>query len=305
MARGSLSRQASAADYPAWLLDSATTTTLSETGGGGAAGTPVVFTATVADSGDPAYVPTGTVTFYDNGSATPLGTATLAGGVATFTYTFARAGAHSVVAVYNPSPCSPWCSSKSCPVTFTQTAPTSTCGCADEQTIEATIAGTLAIYTPYTSARPLNLSTLVLNAAGTYFTADSTFSGITVVDTQAGNLPWTVTALASNLGDGGPDAGSTISAQDVGLTRLAAVTVPGNALTAADLAFTNQPAASPPVTPGNTGHQGLGGSAAHTIVADSQQADGTVGINGTVTVNAPTSTEAGLFVGTITFTVAS
>jgi hypothetical protein len=300
-----------------------TTTGLSETGGGGAAGTPVDFTANVADSTTPADTPTGTVSFYDNGSTTPLGTAPLSGGTATFSYTYAAAGAHSVVATYNPPNGSQWATSSSSPVTFTETAPTCTT-CTDVQTIEGTVpAGTLAVYTPYTPSNPLNLGTLALNATGTYFTAsapldpeaadvptagadpDPSFHGITVVDTQAGNVPWTVTALSSNLGDGGSHAGSTISGENVGLTNLTPVPITGNALTAADLTLTNQPAASPPVAPTDTGSQGLGGTAAHTIVSDATQADGTIGINGTVTLNAPTSTEAGLFIGTITFTIAS
>jgi hypothetical protein len=321
----SLGQEGFLVDYAAPRLDDITTTTLAETGGGGAAGTPVDFTVIVADPSDPADIPAGTVSFYDNGSTTPLGTATLTGGMATFAYTYAAAGPHLVVAAYNPPACSPWQASNSAPVAFTETARASACAsCADVQAIEGTIpAGTLAVYSPYTAASPLNLGTLALNANGTYFTAsapldsnaadvptagaipDTTFNGITVVDTQAGNLPWAVTALASNLGDGGSNPGSTISGHNVGLASLAAVAVPGNALTAGDLVFSNQPAANPPVGPTDTGSAGLGGATAHTIVTDSQQADGTIGINGTVTLNAPTSTEAGLFVGTITLTIAS
>ncbi len=315
--------QSAALNYTVTTPLDTTTTTLSETGGGGAAGTPVNFTATVADETNPADTPTGTVSFYDNGSNTPLGTAALAAGTATFTYTYAAAGSHSVVATYTPTASSQWAASSSAAVTFTETAPQCTT-CTDVQTIEGTVpAGTLSIYTPYTATNPLNLGTLALNSTGTYFTAsapldanaadvptagaipDSTFNGITVVDTQAGNLPWTVTALSSALGDGGHNPGSTISGENVGLTNLVAVPVTGNALTAADLTLTNLPAASPPVGPTDTGSQGLGGATAHTIVVDATQADGTIGINGTVTLNAPTSTEAGLFVGTITFTIAS
>jgi hypothetical protein len=298
----------------------ATATTLSETGGGGAAGTPVNFTATVTDTTHPATTPVGTVSFYDNGSTTPLGSASSTTGTYTFTFTYAAAGAHSVVAVFTPGNTT-FAGSTSSAVTFTETAPTCTT-CNDVQTIEGTIpTGVLSIYTPYTAANPLNLGTLALNGTGTYYTAsapldsnaadvptaganpDTTFNGITVIDTKAGNVPWTVTALSSALSDGGHNPGSSISGENVGLTNLAAVPVTGNALTAADLTFANQPAATPPVGPTDTGAAGLGGSAAHTIVTDATQADGTIGIKGTVTLNAPTSTEAGLFIGTITFTV--
>jgi hypothetical protein len=300
-----------------------TTTSLSETGGGGAAGTPVDFTATVADTTTPSATPTGTVSFFDNGSSTPLGSASLSSGTATFSYTYSSAGSHSVVAKYTPTANSQWAGSTSAAVTFSETAPSCTT-CSNVATIEGTVpAGTLAIYTPYTATNPLNLGTLSLNSAGTEYSAtaqldsnasdvptagtipDTTFNGITVVDTQSGNLPWTVSAQASALSDGGSNPGSSISAEDVGLTNLTAVAVPGNGLTAGDLTFTDAPAASPAVGPTDTGSQGLGGGSPHTIVTDATQAIGTIGINGTVTLVAPTSTEAGTFVGTITFTIAS
>jgi hypothetical protein len=299
-----------------------TATTLSETGGGGAAGTPVTFTGTVTDTTLSAPVTSGTISLYDNGSTTPLVTTAVSStGTYSVAYTFAGAGSHSVVATFSGNSATD--GSSSSPVTFSETAPQCTT-CTNVATIEGTVPeGTLAIYTPFTASAPLNLGTLALNAAGTYYSAsapldststdvptagaipDPTFNGITVVDTQAGNLPWNITALASALSDGGTNPGSTISGENVGLTNLTAVPVSGNALTASDLTFTNQPAASPPVSPTDAGSLGLGGAAAHTIVVDANQADGTIGINGTVTLNAPTSTEAGLFVGTITFTIAS
>jgi hypothetical protein len=311
-------QQGFVADYAALPLD-ATETTLAESGGGASAGTPVVFTATVADSTAPADTPEGTVSLYDNGSTTPLLTAALTGGTATVSYTYAAAGAHSVLATYNPPAGLPWSGSSSAPVTFTETAP-ACASCNDLQTVEGTVpAGTLAISTPYTPSNPLNFGTLSMTGNGTFFTASwdlafpqvggktppPGFGGITVVDTQAGDLPWTVTALASNLGDGGTNPGSTISGEDVGLSDLLAVPVYGNALTAGDLTLHDQPAADPPVGPADTGTQGLGGGAPHTIANDFEQADGTIGITGIITLNAPTSTEAGVFTGTITFTIAS
>jgi hypothetical protein len=167
---------------------------------------------------------------------------------------------------------------------------------------------------------PLNLGTLALTAGGQYFTAsaslhpndgdvptpgqspNSTFNGITVVDTQSGDLPWTVSELASNLSDGVGNPGGTISGEHVGLTS---VLVPGNAIVTGDVNTDYQTAATSPVGPTDTGSAGLGGGTPHTIATDTAQPDGTVGINGTVTLNAPSSTEASVFTGTITFTVAS
>jgi len=298
-----------------------TSTTLAESGGGAAAG-PVTFTGTVTDTTAGVPVTSGTVSLFDNGSTTPFASATLgAGGDYSVTYTYTSAGSHSVVATFagDTSSTPPLAPSSSAPATFTESAPACTT-CNTTATIEGTVpAGTLSISTPYTATNPLNLGTLALTPSGSYFTASAsldsgaagdvpgtgTFSGITVVDTQSGNLPWTVTALASNLTDGTGHAGGTISGENVGLTNLAPVFVSGNAIQAGDVTVTNQPAATPPVGPTDTGDLGLGGTVAHTIAADTAQPDGTVGINGTVTLNAPTSTEAGVFVGTITFTIAS
>jgi hypothetical protein len=297
-----------------------TTTSLAETGGGAAAG-PVTFTGTVTDTTNSANNPvtSGSVSLYDNGSASPFATVALSStGTFTDTYTYTAAGSHSVVADYSGNS-TLYAPSSSAPVTFTESAPACTT-CNTAATIEGTVpAGTLSISTPFTATNPLNLGTLALNSNGTYFSASreldtsstdyptgpTGFSGITVVDTQAGNIPWTVTALASNLSDGGSNPGSTISGENVGLTGLLAVAVPGNALTAGDLTFTNAAAPIPPVAPTDTGSQGLGGSVPHLIVTDATQADGTIGINGLLTLNAPTSTEAGTFTGTITFTIAS
>ena len=298
-----------------------TATTLAESGGGGPAGA-VTFTGSVTDTTTPGTtVAAGTVSLFDNGSTTPFATTAVSStGTYSVTFTYSSAGSHSVVATYSgtTSGTPQFAGSSSSPVTFTEAAPACTT-CSTTATIEGTVpAGTLSISTPYTATNPLNLGTLALNSSGTYFSASASldtggaadvpgtnFNGITVVDTQSGNLPWTVSALASNLSDGSGNLGGTISGENVGLTNLTPVFVSGNAIQTGDVTVTDQPAATPPVSPTDTGSLGLGGTAAHQIAADSAQPDGTVGINGTVTLNAPTSTEAGVFVGTITFTIAS
>jgi hypothetical protein len=299
-----------------------TATTLAESGGGGPAG-PVTFTGTVTDTTNTSNTITaGTVSLFDNGSTTPFASGAVgAGGAFSITYTYASAGSHSVVATFVPASGANLNGSSSAAVTFTEQAPACTT-CNDVQTITATVpAGAISISTPYTATNPLNLGTLALNPAGTYFTGsaqldpnasdvptagqypDTTFNGITVVDTQSGNPPWTASAAASNLSDGSGHANGVISGEDVGLTGLTGVFVPGNSIVAGDVLLTNQTAATPPVGPTDTGSAGLGGGP-HVIATDSAQPDGTVGINGTVTLNAPTSTEAGIFTGTITFTIA-
>ncbi|HEX8202569.1 MAG TPA: MBG domain-containing protein, partial [Isosphaeraceae bacterium] len=64
----------------------------------------VTLTATVTTPAPGAGIPTGTVTFVDATTGTPLGSAPLAGGVATLTASFAALGTHSIVATYLGDP---------------------------------------------------------------------------------------------------------------------------------------------------------------------------------------------------------
>jgi hypothetical protein len=177
--------------------------------------------------------------------------------------------------------------------------------CTDTQYIRATIpVGTLTISTPYDQAHPLDLGTLALNTTATEYSAQKSFNNIIVTDNRSGGLGWTASALASPLSDGGSNPGSTINAENVGLTNLHAT--PGVGVTST-VHVTDNAAADPAVAPSDNGSAGLGGSSPHSFatstVASGQNGDGTVTMNGTLTLNAPTSTEAGLFTGTITFTV--
>jgi hypothetical protein len=56
------------------------------------------------------------------------------------------------------------------------------------------------------------------------------------------------------------------------------------------------------VAPAAAGSAGLGGGLPQTIIT-TDHGLGTVNINGTLTLIAPSSTEPGVFAGTITFTV--
>ncbi|MGA5821110.1 Ig-like domain repeat protein [Kitasatospora sp. NPDC094028] len=76
-----------------------TTTVLTSAPDPSAFGQPKVLTATVTAVAPGAGTPTGTVSFFDG--PTLLGTATLVGGVATFTTSALSAGTHLLTAVYN------------------------------------------------------------------------------------------------------------------------------------------------------------------------------------------------------------
>ncbi|HUB37487.1 MAG TPA: hypothetical protein VMA72_01405 [Streptosporangiaceae bacterium] len=310
----------------------ATATTLSETGArpdGVVTLAATVTAATVTGEARTASLPVsaGTVSFYGNGASRPLGIGASGTGSAAGVYTLSArldaAAPESVVAIYAPPGGSTrYRGSRSAAVSVAGPA-CSTCA-GVQTTADIVPAGVLSISTPYTASEPLDLGTLALNPSGTFFSAsapldpdssdvpsagggpaDPAFNGITVVDTQVSNLPWTITAWASDLGDGGDSSLSLISGEDVGLTDLTVVPVPDGSVTAGDLTFFDQPAAHPPVGPADTGSLGLGGQVAHVIVTDAGQAEGTIGINGTITVNAPTSTEAGTFGGTIVLTLSN
>lgn len=273
------------------------------------------------DGSTPAFTPTtltasitpanaaGSVQFLDG--STSLGSATVSGGTATLTYGNFGVGAHSITAVFTPADSSLFLGST------TTAADTFTLGAAagaapDAQPITVDVpAGSLSITTPYTTANPLNVGNLALNAAGTELTGTASFGNtadinntIKVVDTRTGGNNWTVSALSSAL-DAGTASGD-ISAENVGLTGVTAVPVAGNHLTAANVTTHDNAAADPAVAIGDTGSLGLGGTTAHQVAASNDAVNGgtgTIGFVGTLTVTAPTSIKPGHYTGTITFTV--
>lgn len=277
----------------------------------GVAGTDVSLSSTVVAGATP--VTAGTVSWFDNGSATALNATPVtpnASGVATFDIPAGlAAGSHSIVAVFTPTNVAQFESSQSAPQGFILQPPqTGACAqpgsqCTATANIQATVpVGTLVLSTPYTTASPLILPNLALNTGLTQYSTTAPFNNIKVVDTRSGDLPWTLTALASNLSDGGTHAGSLICSQNVGLTGV--TSTPGTGF-AGTVTATDNPAATPPVAPSGgacAGTQGLGGTAPHTVAVASAGL-GTDVLNGQLTLTAPTSTEPGLFTGTITFTV--
>jgi Bacterial Ig-like domain (group 3) len=294
-------------------VPSTPTTTSLTVNQNGFSGSDVSLSSTVLAGATP--VTAGTVSWFDNGSTTPLNATPVtpsAAGVATFDIPAGLAqGGHSIVAKFSPTDVTQFEASQSAPQPFFLNPPQqsgSPCSqpgsnCTDVQNIQATIpVGTLVLTTPYTASSPLDLGNLALNTGLTGYIGSAAFNNIVVVDTRAGDLPWTLAALASNLSDGGANPGSLICGQNVGLTAL--VSTPGAGFAGTVTTTDNDPA-SPPVAPSGgacTGTQGLGGSTPHTV-ATATAGLGTDTLNGTLTLTAPTSTEPGLFKGTITFTV--
>jgi len=275
--------------------------------GGPYANQPYTFTATVSSAGSPSQVNAGSVSFFDNGSTTPLGTVSgTSGGSYVLSGQSLPAGSHSVVAVFTPTAGADIAGSRSAASAFGTQAPlagactTPGSVCTDPQNIQVDVpVGALIINTPYTPAAPLVLPAMTLNQAGNQLSSNKAFANIVVTDTRSGDLPWTATALSSNLNDGQNNPNSTINAQNVGLTGLVATT---SANYLGKVTTTDNAAADPAVAPLAGGSQGLGGTLDHTF-ATTTIGRGTTTMNGTMTINAPTSTEAGTFKGTVTFTV--
>jgi hypothetical protein len=144
----------------------------------------------------------------------------------------------------------------------------------------------------------LNLGVLTLNPAATQFSATATFQNIAISDTRSGSQPITAKAQSSNMTSGA----NIINSQNLGLTNLVPTFTPGNGIQAGQVITFNNPAANPAVAPGASGSLGLGGPTAHTIATVSS-GPGSFSMNGTLTLNAPSSTPAGTYTGTITFTV--
>jgi hypothetical protein len=265
-----------------------TTTALAVNPGTSVAFTPVQLTATVTPSSAP-----GKVTFSDS-VAGNLGTTAAGAGTFTFSTSALGAGAHTITATFNATDSSAFGTSTSTSTPFTLTAPTTA---PDPQTVTVNVpAGTLTITTPYTPTSPFSLGDLALNTAGTSLHASGTFgdaanpaNGVTITDTRAGDLQWTAAASSTDFTKGS----DSIDATNFGLTGVTPNYVAGNALNA-----TTKPVVAvdvPAGTPGLKGGPHQFASAAHGV--------GTVYVDGTLSLDAPTSTVAGLYTATLTFTI--
>jgi hypothetical protein len=279
-----------------------TTTSLAVTQDG-TAGDPINLVATVAPA-----AAAGSVSFFDNGSSTALGSGPVpvSGGSATLNLPSGLpAGSHSIVAKFSPTDVTQFEPSQSAAQQFIlQNPQVGACAqpgsqCTSTSNIQVTVGtGTLVISTPYTSSNPLDLGTMSLTPDASMLTANAPFNDIQVTDTRSGNLPYDVSAQSSPLSDGGTNPGSTIDSHNVGLTGLATTSTGGGF--AGTPVYTDHAAANPPVAPGASSTAGLGDP--QTIIAVDHGV-GILTVHGTLTINAPISTEAGLFTGTVTFTV--
>jgi hypothetical protein len=304
----------------------ATTTTVSLSGGPYDTTSNITVTATVASS---ATVSSGTVTFTDNLDGV-LGTGAVSAGTASITKTFSATGAtkHVVTASYAANPTFAASSGQSQAFDVTYAAGNACADpisqCTDVQFFQATVAaGSLVISTPYVdAAHAFDLGTLALNNAGTLLSTTKAFgsstlpaavdqptstgmvasyenkyNGVTIVDRRPGDLGWT-----ANLNSTDFQSGTTnkIDGHNLGFTGVTPAYIAGNNLQAGSVAPFQNPAAAG-LAPGASagGVKGVtkfaSAAAGHSV--------GTVYVYGDMTLNAPTSTPAGLYTATVTFTI--
>ena len=299
------------------------------------ADTAVAVTAAVTNSATSAPLTTGegAVSFYDDGtdttgdtpSADLLQTVPLAAnGTAVLNYGSFAVGAHNLVAVFVPANSALFVTSVSSaggvgPVLYTATAPL---WAPDAQGLSVSIpnTGSLVISSPYSSAHPFSLGTAQLDANDLAYHASAAFGsptdadngsdGVTITDTRAGDLGWTASAEENNFTGPG---GATINGQNLEFTGLQTSPIAGNALTSADVDLTPVTSAADAPNanaygPGNlgTGTDGLAGEphAFASAGAAPSQSDGSIYVDGVLTLAAPTSTPAGTYTATLTFTIA-
>ena len=292
----------------------ATTTALGVIPTTAAADTSVGLTATVTQTSNssPLASGAGTVSFYDNGTSTSdlvSNSSTLLGsgpvgsrGQATLDYSSFATGAHNLLAEFTPANGVNDSGSTSPVVLFTATAPTIA---PDAQPLTVAIpAGAITITTPYTATNPFQLGTAVLNPAGGSFSASAPFGnssnpndGVTITDTLAGDAPWTASATVTNFTDSTSDV---INAQNLTFTGVTPSYIAGNALQSGDVVVNNVTNTAV-YGPTATGSDGLAGGP-HQF-ATAALGDGSVYIYGLLNLTAPSSTPAGTYTSTITFTV--
>jgi hypothetical protein len=199
-------------------------------------------------------------------------------------------------------------------VNTTVTAPAYT---PDPQDVTVNVpAGTLVISTPYTATHPLSLGTMSLSSDGTGYTASAAFgdpaaaaialnpsnwnldtgaptsNGVTVTDTRANGSGWNISVLANDFS--GP-AGKTISGNNLTFTNIAPKYITGNAL---------QSGVTAPAAGVTAFGPGSGGKTFASLAPVAPATStGTVAITALLGLTAPTSTAAGQYTATITFSI--
>jgi hypothetical protein len=270
----------------------------------------VALTASVSDTTTPATKPVGSVQFYNNGVLIAGSqTAVDATGNAVFTTNGLPQGVNPITAVFTPTDPTAFNGSNSgtavnvtinapaCQVPADPASgnPARPCG-VDPQTVDVSVpAGTLTISTPYGPNNPFHLGAMTLATDGSKFQVSKLFpvngnqqSGdhIMITDTRAGDQAWTAQCAATPFSSGA----NTIAQSGLAFTQVTATQVNGGVLGSA---------AKPVVTTDVASFTTVGQT-----FATAAHGAGSVYVYGNLSLQAPTSTPAGTYTATVTFTVA-
>jgi hypothetical protein len=281
-----------------------TTIALSANPAKASAPSPVTLTATVqAAVGHD--VPAGHVELTDTTTSRSLATPLLVNGSATVTIVDLAAGDHLISATYQPADPTAFAPSSTPTVDVVLSAPSSL-GSGQNSTTDV---GGLTITTPYSPGHPLNLGPLVLDASGTALSASTSFgcvgsqkNAIYVTDARGSNPNWSAYISATDFTD---LAAQRINGENLGLTDftllLLGSATPGDTLHAPELQ-TVELAPAVALGPQDTGSRGLK-NGPHMFALTPHGGRGSIGICGTLTLTAPTSTPPGIYSSTLTVTV--
>jgi Bacterial Ig-like domain (group 3)/WD40-like Beta Propeller Repeat len=265
---------------------------------------PVTLTATVqAAVGH--NVPAGHVQFTDTTTSRSLASPLLVNGSATVTIVDLAAGDHLISATYEPADPTAFAPSSTPTVDVALSAPSSS---SSDQHNSADVGG-LTITTPYSPGHPLDLGPLVLDASGTALSSSTTFgcvgapnNALYVTDARAGNPNWSAYISATDFTD---SAAQRINSENLGLTGLTLLPLSGataGSTTHAPDLQTVELAPAVALDARDAGSRGLK-NGPHLFAVTPHGGAGSVGICGTLTLTAPTSTPPGVYSSSLTVTI--
>ena len=293
-------RSATPAAPPAESTAPATATALSANPARATVPTPVTLTATV-QAVKVTTVPAGTVKFTDATTKQVLGTPSLVNGSASITITGMASGDHEISVTYEPADAAVFAPSSSPAVDVhlsrAAVAATPRVSIGDDP-------GGLTITTPYGPDHPLNLGPLLLDSSGMSLSTTAVFGcardhvpAIEVTDNRSANANWSAYISSSDFTD---RSSHVINAENLGLTAVTLVPVGGNS-SAVPAAQTVQLAPGIALAAKDRGSQGL--KSPHIFASTTHGGNGSVGICGTLTLTAPTSTPPGIYTANLTLTI--
>jgi Tol biopolymer transport system component len=246
-------------------------------------------------------VPVGKVIFTDTTTKQVLGTPSLVDGSATISVTGMASGDHEISVAYQPADAAAFAPSSS-PNVEVQLSP-AVAGTAPRAVIGDDPGG-LTITTPYGPQHPLNLGPLVLDSSGLSLVSTAVFgcasdhvAAIQVTDDRSANANWSAYISSTDFTD---RASNVISAEDLGLTGVTLVPVGNGA--GVPQAQTAQLAPGVAIAAKDRGSQGLK-NGPHMFATTTHGGNGSVGICGTLTLTAPTSTPPGVYTANLTLTI--